>query len=47
MAVAWVMEDTAYYDGNAADQDGLWKKVIEELFGDFLLFFAPRIVRRD
>lgn len=43
MVVAWVREEVSQYDGNSVDQDGLWKKVIGELFEDFLLFFAPEL----
>ena len=43
MVVAWVREEKTQYDGNSMDQDGLWKKVIGELFEDFLLFFAPEL----
>jgi predicted transposase/invertase (TIGR01784 family) len=43
MVVAWVSEETTPYGGSLVDQDGLWKKVIGELFEDFLLFFAPEL----
>ncbi|WP_251669639.1 MULTISPECIES: hypothetical protein [unclassified Sporosarcina] len=35
------MEKPSDYAERTVDQDGLWKKVIGELFEDFLLFFAP------
>lgn len=38
-----VMEKPSDYKVNVVDQDGLWKKVIGELFEDFLLFFAPEL----
>lgn len=43
MVVAWVREETTPYGGSLVDQDGLWKKVIGELFEDFLLFFVPEL----
>ncbi|WP_203246540.1 Rpn family recombination-promoting nuclease/putative transposase [Sporosarcina beigongshangi] len=43
MVVEWVREEKIQYDENLVDQDGLWKKVIGELFEDFLLFFAPEL----
>lgn len=43
MVVAWIREDKAAYDSSSPDQDGLWKKVIGELFEDFVLFFAPEL----
>ena len=41
MVRALVWEKPADYEVGDLDQDGLWKKVIGELFEDFLLFFAP------
>lgn len=38
-----VKEEEKAYKTRAVDQDGLWKKVIEELFEDFLLFFTPAL----
>lgn len=43
MVTAFVMEKSSNYGEPAVDQDGLWKKVIGELFEDFLLFFAPEL----
>ena len=44
MVTALVREEQAEYTANrAVDQDGLWKKVIGDLFEDFLLFFAPEL----
>ena len=38
-----VFEEPTAYGGQVVNQDGLWKKVIGELFEDFLLFFAPEL----
>lgn len=35
------MEEPGAYATKAIDQDGLWKKIINELFEDFLIFFVP------
>ncbi|MCG7333686.1 Rpn family recombination-promoting nuclease/putative transposase [Sporosarcina sp. ACRSM] len=43
MVVAWIREDHVTYEGSPSDQDGLWKKVIGELFEDFILFFATNL----
>lgn len=43
MVVAFIREDNEPYEASQVDQDGLWKKVIGELFEDFLLFFAPQM----
>ncbi|MBO0588617.1 Rpn family recombination-promoting nuclease/putative transposase [Sporosarcina sp. E16_8] len=43
MVRALVWEKPADYEAGDLDQDGLWKKVIGELFEDFLLFFAPTL----
>ena len=43
MITAFVMEKPSHYEEPALDQDGLWKKIIGELFEDFLLFFAPEL----
>ncbi|WOV86999.1 Rpn family recombination-promoting nuclease/putative transposase [Sporosarcina oncorhynchi] len=40
MVAALVMERPVVYQ---VDQDGLWMKVIRDLFEDFLLFFAPEL----
>jgi len=40
---ALVLEIPTNYDTAVVNQDGLWKKVIGELFEDFLLFFAPEL----
>ncbi|MFD1413705.1 Rpn family recombination-promoting nuclease/putative transposase [Oceanobacillus jeddahense] len=36
-----IKENTNSYRGNYPDYDGLWKKLIEELFQEFMVFFAP------
>ncbi|MCG7336090.1 Rpn family recombination-promoting nuclease/putative transposase [Sporosarcina sp. ACRSM] len=41
MVGALVWEKSTDYKADVVDQDGLWKKVIGELFEDFLLFFKP------
>ena len=41
MVTALIWENSTDYEVAPVDQDGLWKKVIGELFEDFLLFFAP------
>lgn len=42
--VVFVREkNTNSYQEKKVDQDGLWKKVIEELFEDFLQFFMPEL----
>ncbi len=38
-----MFEEPMAYGRQAVNQDGLWKKVIGELFEDFLLFFAPEL----
>ncbi|MCZ2260945.1 hypothetical protein [Sporosarcina sp. G11-34] len=43
MKSLFVLENPATYGGKVVNQDGLWKKVIGELFEDFLLFFAPEL----
>ncbi|WP_342513317.1 Rpn family recombination-promoting nuclease/putative transposase [Sporosarcina sp. FSL K6-1522] len=43
MVTALVWEKPAEYKIEPVDQDGLWKKVIRELFEDFLLFFSPEL----
>ena len=43
MVTAMIMEKSEVYGEPVVDQDGLWKKVIGELFEDFLLFFAPEL----
>lgn len=43
MIDAFVMEKKTTYQKGVIDQDGLWKKVIGDLFEDFLLFFAPNL----
>ena len=39
MAINWAMEKPSGY--GVVDYDGLWKKLIYELFEEFMLFFAP------
>lgn len=36
-------EEKREYESKHVDQDGLWKKVIEELLEEFLLFFMPKL----
>ena len=43
MVMTLIKEEEITYDSSPLDQDGLWKKVIGELFEDFLLFFAPEL----
>lgn len=43
MVTALVWEKSTKYQVGVVDQDGLWKKVIGELFEDFLLFFSPEL----
>lgn len=38
-----VLEKTASYKPDPPDYDGLWKKIISELFGEFTAFFAPEL----
>ncbi|MDC3416661.1 hypothetical protein [Aquibacillus salsiterrae] len=41
MAINIVLEKPAEYGGT--DYDGLWKKMIHELFEEFILFFIPEM----
>ena len=43
MTSALVYEEPSTYGEEVVNQDGLWKKVIGDLFEDFLLFFAPEL----
>lgn len=43
MASVFVFENPVTYGEEVVNQDGLWKKVIGDLFEDFLLFFAPEL----
>lgn len=43
MVMTLIKEERVTYHSSPLDQDGLWKKVIGELFEDFLLFFAPEL----
>ncbi|MCG7336104.1 hypothetical protein MHZ95_12600 [Sporosarcina sp. ACRSM] len=43
MVTALVWEKSSDYKVDVVDQDGLWKKVIGDLFEDFLLFFKPAL----
>ena len=43
MISALVFENPVTYGKEVVNQDGLWKKVIGDLFEDFLLFFAPEL----
>ncbi len=40
IAVPYIMEQSPKYEAKTVDQDGLWKKIISELFEDFLIFFG-------
>ncbi|MEK3934402.1 Rpn family recombination-promoting nuclease/putative transposase [Sporosarcina sp. FSL W7-1349] len=46
MVAMLVMEKPSAYKADSVDQDGLWKKVIGDLFEDFLLFFVPDLYER-
>ena len=46
MVNALILEKTSEYRGSNVDQDGLWKKVIADLFEDFLLFFLPDLYEK-
>ncbi|WP_339184224.1 Rpn family recombination-promoting nuclease/putative transposase [Oceanobacillus sp. FSL W7-1293] len=39
--ITTVKENTNNYDAKDTDYDGLWKNLIEELFQEFMEFFAP------
>ena len=41
--IAFVRENEEVYPKKQVDQDGLWKKVIGELFEEFLQFFIPEL----
>lgn len=41
--IGFVREQKKTYKEKQVDQDGLWKKVIGELFEDFLFFFIPEL----
>lgn len=41
--IAFVHEQEKAYQKKQVDQDGLWKKIIGELFEEFLLFFIPEL----
>lgn len=43
MVVAWIKEKKSTYESSSPDQDGLWKKVIGDLFEEFILFFSPAL----
>ena len=43
MITTLIWEKSSDYQAGVVDQDGLWKKVIGELFEDFLLFFSPEL----
>lgn len=43
MVSALIREENEQYSLNKIDQDGLWKKVIGDLFEEFLLFFLPEL----
>ncbi|WP_186671157.1 Rpn family recombination-promoting nuclease/putative transposase [Sporosarcina sp. BP05] len=46
MVNALILEKTSAYKVSNVDQDGLWKKVIADLFEDFLLFFLPDLYEK-
>ncbi|MBE1556774.1 hypothetical protein [Sporosarcina limicola] len=46
MSIAYVMEKPREYRTNIVDQDGLWKKIIGELFEEFIQFFAPDLFEK-
>ncbi|MEK4425517.1 hypothetical protein [Solibacillus sp. FSL K6-1523] len=41
MGISQVFEKPSSYNKIQVNQDDLWKKVIADLFEDFLLFFLP------
>lgn len=41
-----VKERKQFYEQKQLDQDGLWKKVIQDLFEEFLLFFHPSLYKQ-
>lgn len=43
VSTSLVREEKEQYGTNRVDQDGLWKKVIGNLFEEFLLFFTPQL----
>ena len=43
--IAFVREKEEVYPKKQVDQDGLWKKVIGELFEEFLQFFMPTLAQ--
>lgn len=45
--IAFVREKEEIYPKEYVDQDGLWKKVIGELFEEFLLFFQSKTTSID
>ena len=45
MITEMVLEDINEYKASPPDYDGLWKKIIEELFEEFMLFFAPDLYK--
>ena len=42
-----IFEKPASYTARQINHDALWKKVIGELFEDFLLFFAPGLYNEE
>lgn len=43
MGEALIWEKSSNYKMGTVDQDGLWKKIIGELFEEFILFFSPKL----
>lgn len=43
VVMTFIREENVQYGESRIDQDGLWKKVIGDLFEDFLLFFNPKL----
>ncbi|WP_175401648.1 MULTISPECIES: hypothetical protein [Lysinibacillus] len=43
MIMPLVLEKPDVYKVNQLNQDNLWKKIIADLFEDFLLFFLPEL----
>ena len=46
MVGALIREKTSKYNASNVDQDGLWKKIITELFEEFMLFFLPDLYEK-
>ena len=46
MVGALIREKTSKYNASNVDQDGLWKKIITELFEEFMLFLLPDLYEK-